>query len=359
MKITHLADLTPTVKGSQRRADGTPGLRFGFAYDNTLDKSGYDENSVSYGAVVIPAAFAESLNITLNTENVADVPAVNLYDTTDESEYIYTAVVKNIPDGTGDDGYDAANTDIIAAPYVKYAIDGTRYVVYGNSIVRNWIAANYGFGSLGYAPYKYVYVITKVNNTIVVDQEGRIETVYNINKADDTTAFDQESGTTETVYKLNVCMNGKVTTIPTAIDYGSGVNWASYQMQLATVTDIKDGKYVLKPCAHMKDAYDTTSQEGHEINVAGGRLTYDGYTKTYEITYNGKTYTTLLDADSEFYVQTNKDGIYDSIKCYTMDNPYTSLGNVWLSDGIIKVNYGSNGKPVSYTLVVAYTCTSS
>lgn len=188
--------------------------------------------------------------------------------------------------------------------------------------------------SIGYTPYSYAYIVSK---------------------GDDETSVDTEDGTIETVHNLIAFMNGKAVTIPTSEDYASDANWASYEKKLVTIIKIKDGKYVLESGAQMKDPYNASTQEGYEIDVASGTLTYDKYSKTYKITSGSKSYTTLLDANSEFYVQTNKSGVYDSIKRYTMANtPTTSLDSVSLSAGIIRVNYGSNGKPASYTLVVAY-----
>lgn len=199
-------------------------------------------------------------------------------------------------------------------------------------IVNDKVVYNASADSINYTPYTYAYIVSK---------------------GDDETSVDTEDGTIETVHNLIAFMNGKAVTIPTSEDYASDANWASYEKKLVTVIKIKDGKYVLESGAKMKDAYDSSKQEGYEIDVAGGTLTYDKYSKTYKITSGSKSYTTLLDANSEFYVQTNKNGKYDSIKRYTMANtPTTSLDSVSLSDGIIRVNY-VNEKPSSYTLVVA------
>ena len=113
---------------------------------------------------------------------------------------------------------------------------------------------------------------------------------------------------------------------------------ASFSKKLVTVTDIKDGKYVLSPQVLVKNSE-------YEEAVTG-TLTYDRYTGLYKI--DGKYVN--LDSGSEVYVvKYSPKGEYESVKRYTMNNmPENASGT--LNTAIIRKNENSS----VYTIVVAY-----
>ena len=201
------------------------------------------------------------------------------------------------------------------------ALDGEEIALY---IVNDKIVYTDSADAIGYTPYNYAFVV---------------------NKADEETSVDTEDGTIEIVYNLIAFINGKAVTIPTSEDYSTK---GSYIKSMVTIIDIKDGKYILEPGIKVKDADYEELIDGNDSTI-----TYNRYSKVYKI--NGKT--VLLDANSEFYVQTNNAAQeYESIKRYTMTNtPTTALENQKLDAAIIRKNFDENDKVESYTLVVAYT----
>ncbi len=242
---------------------------------------------------------------------------------------------------TGDVVADALANNPILGTGFNFGVTKPSTDEYSLYIVNDRIVYSEDAGSIGYTPYTYAFII---------------------NKGDEETSVDPDDGTVETVYNLIAYINGKAVTIPTDKDYTASANWTSYYRQLVTVEKIKNGKYVLDASVKAKQpAVDADSSgafeegEGYELALSGAELTYDKYTKTYKIKAGSKYYTTLLDANSELYIKKlDAAGNYDGVKCYTMANtPTTSLDKVNLDDCIIRINYGSNGKPSSYALVVA------
>lgn len=85
-----------TTEGAQIRTKGKQGLRF----MSTLAKTGDFSKVTEYGTILIPSADIENeddfvIGATLNGRAVAKVPAVNLYEVTDEA-VTFTAVITDI-----------------------------------------------------------------------------------------------------------------------------------------------------------------------------------------------------------------------------------------------------------------------
>lgn len=112
-----------TLLGTQIRTTGTQGLRFGFKLSKSIFGDA-DVTNVSYGAVVIPEALLNGAELTLATENIADVKGKNIFEETDDY-IIYTAVVTNISE-------EHKNTRLSARAYVKYTFNGKDYTAYAN-----------------------------------------------------------------------------------------------------------------------------------------------------------------------------------------------------------------------------------
>jgi len=180
-------------------------------------------------------------------------------------------------------------------------------------IVNDKVLYATGSDSIGYTPYTYAFII---------------------NEGDTETRVDTDNGSIEIVRNFVGFINGKAVTMPIYGDY----DIASFSKKLVTVTDIKDGKYVLSPQVLVKNSE-------YEEAVTG-TLTYDRYTGLYKI--DGKYVN--LDSGSEVYVvKYSPKGEYESVKRYTMNNmPENASGT--LNTAIIRKNENSS----VYTIVVAY-----
>ena len=180
-------------------------------------------------------------------------------------------------------------------------------------IINDKIVYATGSDAIGYTPYTYAFII---------------------NEADSETSVDPDNGSIEMVRNFIGFINGKAVTMPIYEDY----EIALFAKKLVTITDIKDGKYVLSPQILVKN-----SEYEQEVT---GTLTYDRYTGLYKI--DGKYVN--LDAGSEVYVaKYSPEGEYESVKRYTMNNmPENATGT--LDTAIIRKNENSS----VYTIVVAY-----
>ena len=180
-------------------------------------------------------------------------------------------------------------------------------------IVNDKVLYTTGSDALGYTPYRYAFIINKGDSEVSVDPDtGKIENVNNF------IGF----------------MGGKAVTMPIYEDYEISL----YNHRVVTITNVIDGKYVLSPEILVKDSeYET------QVN---GSLGYDRYTGLYKI---GDKYVNL-DANSEVFVaKFSPEGVYESVKRYTMANmPENASGT--LQSAIIRKNENSS----VYTLVVAY-----
>lgn len=180
-------------------------------------------------------------------------------------------------------------------------------------IVNGRVLYSTGSDALGYTPYSYAFIINEGDSEISVDPDtGKVENVSNF------IGF----------------LNGKAVTMPIYDDY----EIALYRHRVVTITNIKDGKYVLSPEILVKDAE-------YEEEVSG-TLEYDRYTGLYKV---GGKYVNL-DSNSEVFVaKFSPEGDYESVKRYTVSNmPENASGT--LKSAIIRKNENSSVG----TIVVAY-----
>ncbi len=180
-------------------------------------------------------------------------------------------------------------------------------------IVNDRVLYSTGSDALGYTPYGYAFIISKGDTEISVDPD---------------------SGKVESVNSFIGFFNGKAVAMPIYEDY----EIALYNHRVVTITNIKNGKYVLSPDILVKD-----SEFEEKLT---GNLEYDRYTGLYKI---GGKYVNL-DANSEVYVaKFSPEGEYESVKRYTAANmPENASGT--LKAAIVRKNENSSVG----TIVVAY-----
>ncbi|MBE6689395.1 MAG: hypothetical protein E7588_09020 [Ruminococcaceae bacterium] len=136
-EIIPAADFGVAALGAQIRADGIFGLRFGFTIDTAQVPEGC--TVTEFGTVIGLAGTTP----VIGGENVAKVQAKNIFKT-EGTVKTFTAVVTNIPDGTGEGEIDQRDTQLVARPYVTYTLGTKTYTTYGESVTKsvNEVVAN-------------------------------------------------------------------------------------------------------------------------------------------------------------------------------------------------------------------------
>lgn len=183
-----------------------------------------------------------------------------------------------------------------------------------------------------------------------------------LSMGEEETSVDTESGAISKTHSIIAYIDGKANTISVDKDSADGLNLDDPGM--ITVTDIKDGKYIVEAGMLAADEKTQNNADGYELVFEDAQLWYDTTSKLYKLTADSKTYIVQIDADSELYVETLKDSEYDAIKRYTMGNfpqiDYNTItvdneANNMLEKAIIRENRDADNKVTSYTFVVGYS----
>lgn len=149
------ADMSLTMLGANIRVSDPYGIRFGVQI--AKDEAYRAADIVEYGTLIIASNTLGSNELTLETENVRRIEAVNLYSE-DDSQITYTGVLVGIPGGF-------FGTNVKGRGYLIYRdADGQEQVIYSDVAEKSF----YGVAQTAYNSYSNVSEPTVEEKDIIV-----------------------------------------------------------------------------------------------------------------------------------------------------------------------------------------------
>ncbi|MBE6688717.1 MAG: S-layer homology domain-containing protein [Ruminococcaceae bacterium] len=292
----------------------------------------------------------EECTLVINAEEVAKGDYVLTYKygpfTVVDSvvEPLVTTITRRTGSSLANYKYTLATGDVVTFADANYPVAGTymaaKKLDASNKedvfyIINDKIIYTEKESATGYEAYSYAFFI----------QGGEVET-----------SVDTEDGTVTDVNTIIAFMNGKAVTLPVEADKIDDLTPKS----VITVTDIKDGKYIVENGMVAADKIAADNEDGYEHQFASGsaQIWYDTNSNIYKLSANSKIYNIGLTADSELYAVNMKNGNYDSVKRYTMAN-MPKYGKTTLTNVIIAAVKDADEKITGWNLLVAYIADAS